>query len=452
VLHAQLEDARREEANRALERGTLMVLALAATSAVALPLVMWLNSNPALLAPWALSGLGAIAGGVIYALARRRLLWDASAWVVMLAFVSIPTVFFVVCELWLPEGAAIYINGPAVLLYLVIIAVTGCMFSFRLSVAAGLVAAAGYLLSVAIVRPPLPMIPPDSGLGGDQIVWPFFAFKASMMVAVGFVVGGLSAVSRRLTRRVLAESRRRLELDRLLGEYVSEEVRDKLLHDPPPEEGQLVEVAILFSDIRGFTALSETMPPAELVRRLNDYFDAMVAAIRAHGGVVDKFVGDAIMASFGGVLTLDSPCDAATRAARDMVKELERLNARWRGENLEPFTTGIGLDFGPVVLGSIGSADRKDFTVIGDAVNTASRVEGLTKDFAYPILLTAHVYDQLAGELRGACATLGDARVRGRASPITLYGLRGAHPTLATRAREPREGPFVPAEHDPVSS
>jgi class 3 adenylate cyclase len=210
---------------------------------------------------------------------------------------------------------------------------------------------------------------------------------------------------------------------RLLGEYVSPEVREKVVNEKAALRGERKLVAVLFSDIRGFTSFSEKSDPAVIVARLNEYFDAMVQCITRNGGVVDKFVGDAIMAVFGGVLPLDDPCSAAVRAAQEMRAELRTLEAAWRAQGVAPFDNGIGVHYGEVVQGNIGSHDRKDFTVIGDAVNTASRLEGLTKAYAAPIVISADVWARLSPELRAACHALGRAKVKGKEEELELFGV-----------------------------
>ena len=136
---------------------------------------------------------------------------------------------------------------------------------------------------------------------------------------------------------------------------------------------------MLFSDLRDFTTLTETMAPDELVSHLNAYFNRMVDAIAAQGGVVDKFIGDAVMATFGGVVPHSQPCDAAVAAAQQMHQALQELNLAWAVDGQPPLRMGIGIDYGDVLQGSLGSRARKQFTVIGDTVNTAARVEAETK-------------------------------------------------------------------------
>ena len=427
ALEERFGGGMREETNRALERGALLGMALGLVSCLGLGGVMWAGLARGLEAPLAFAALGAMLFAGIYSLARRRQVWGVVAWPVALGIVSIPTVFYFATHVTLPGGAATYVNGPLSYLYLVLIVITGALFRFRISVAAGVTAAAGYLACVALALPSLQAFAhPDPQTLQDLVDPAIYGFRAMMIVGAGFAVGGTAVVARRLVERALRESREKASLSRLFGEYVSEEVREKLLHDPPPADGDLEEVAILFSDIRGFTTVSESMEPQELVRRLNRYFDAMVRPIRAEGGVVDKFVGDAIMAVFGGAMKIDDPSAAAVRAAQGMAAALDALNEEWRATGLEPFEAGIGIHFGTVVVGSIGSADRKDFTVIGDAVNTASRVEGLTKEHPYPILVTRAVADRLPRWLADQCEPAGRFAVKGRREEVEIYGLEAS--------------------------
>jgi len=414
----------REEANRALAWGSGYAGGLAAVAALSLPAVMLVDLAQGLWGPWIFTLVALVACGLLNGLARRRQVWGQLAWVVVLVFVSMPTFFFLLTHLVLPGGAATFLNGPFSYLYLVLIVVSGCLFRFRLSVASGLVAAGGYLLCFALAHDVLSELEhPNPGVLQDLVAPPIYVFRALMMVAAGFVVGGLAVVAKRLTLRIAEETRSKAEVSRLFGEYVSEEVREKLLNDPLPVGGEEKEVVVLFSDIRGFTTMSEAMDAATLVTRLNEYFDAMVRPISVEGGVVDKLIGDAIMATFGGVLEIDDPAGAAVRAARGMRAALADLNASWATEGIASVESGVGVHVGPVVLGSIGSEHRKDFTVIGDAVNTASRVEGLTKDYEPNVLITAAVYERLGDAERVWCTELGETRVKGRASAVALLGV-----------------------------
>jgi adenylate cyclase len=143
--------------------------------------------------------------------------------------------------------------------------------------------------------------------------------------------------------------------------------------------GDKRRVAILFSDIRGFTALSETMNPDTMARLLTEYFTEMVECVFRHGGTLDKFIGDSVMAQWGAPIGEEDDCDRAMQAALDMMVELDRLNERWRAEGRPTLDIGIGLNVGDVFAGNIGSDRRLEYTVIGDAVNVSSRLCGAAK-------------------------------------------------------------------------
>jgi class 3 adenylate cyclase len=186
-------------------------------------------------------------------------------------------------------------------------------------------------------------------------------------------------------------------------------------------------VTILFSDIRGYTSLSERLEAEELFRDLNEYLAAMGEAIHREGGFIDKYIGDAIMAIFDAQAT-----DGVLRAALGMRTALEALNARRSASGKPPIDNGVGIHRGPVVMGTVGTPTRLNCTVIGDAVNLASRVEGLCKAYSVPILVTDAIVDALRDRAPFEL-TLVDAAatVKGKSAPVRLYtvGARsdGAH-------------------------
>lgn len=191
----------------------------------------------------------------------------------------------------------------------------------------------------------------------------------------------------------------------------------------PELGGERREICLLFSDIRGFTTLSESLPPEEVTRLLDRYFSRMVTSIHAYGGTLDKFMGDGIMAFFGAPQPRDNPCTDAFAASRAMLAALAEFNRELASEGQAPLSIGIGLNYGTAVVGYIGAADRHEYTAIGDAVNTASRIEGLTKEAGYPLLASRAVLDRLPD--RGGFASLGAMAVKGRAD-VEVYGWRPA--------------------------
>jgi adenylate cyclase len=217
-----------------------------------------------------------------------------------------------------------------------------------------------------------------------------------------------------------------IERDRLretFGRYVTRQVVDHLLAGKVELGGELVPVTVLFSDIRSFTAISERMPPRELLDFLNVYFSGMVESIMSNDGVVDKFIGDAIMAVFGApVPHPDDPINAI-KAALEMRRRLERMNEGFRSRSLPEIRAGIGLHTGEVVAGNMGHVDRMEYTVIGDAVNLASRLEGMTKELATDVVLSEDLYHLVKD--RVDAEPLRRIRVKGREQDVMVYRLIG---------------------------
>ena len=209
----------------------------------------------------------------------------------------------------------------------------------------------------------------------------------------------------------------------LLGMVVSPEIATQLLHSDLKLGGEEREVTILFCDLRDFTSFSEKMPPADVLTLLNRYLDRMSTVIERHGGVIDKYIGDAIMALFGAPVAAPDAPARAVAAARDMARALESLNAELRNEGKPILVFGVGINTARVVAGNMGSKTRLNYTVIGDGVNLASRLEGLTKDPAYatPIIVSEAT---LAGITpRPFARELGEVKVKGKAQAVKIFAL-----------------------------
>ena len=232
------------------------------------------------------------------------------------------------------------------------------------------------------------------------------------------------AVSGRFVNDAIAEARERAMLRSAFGGYVSPQIMNEILAGrlQPGLGGKRQRVCILFSDIRDFTTRSEFMAPEQLIEMLNRYFSEMTQSVHAQGGTVDKFIGDGMMCFFGAPQPLERPAASAVACARDMLVRLERLNAGFQQRGVEPIAIGIGLHVGEVVVGHVGSDDRHEYTVIGDAVNTASRVEGLCKKVGYALVISKDVWGELAE--RENFTPLGEHAVKGRSS-VEVYGYTG---------------------------
>jgi class 3 adenylate cyclase len=232
-------------------------------------------------------------------------------------------------------------------------------------------------------------------------------------------IGALSAAFNQMARG-LAERERELEI---FGRLVSPEVREKLLAGRLELGGETRRAAVLFSDIRGFSTLSETMDPQAVVALLNEYLTAMTQATSAYNGYINNFIGDAIVVVFGAPIPQPDAEIRAVRAAIAMREALVDLNERRARRGDPPIETGIGIAVGDMVAGQIGSPERMLYTVIGDAVNVAARLEALTKDYpGKPILVTRRVADAL-GDDAPALEPLGPIKLKGRAEPVEVVAV-----------------------------
>ncbi len=209
----------------------------------------------------------------------------------------------------------------------------------------------------------------------------------------------------------------------LFSKFHGSSIAEDLMKNDIGVGGQNKEVTVFFSDIRGFTSFSEQRTPEEVVSMLNDYFEVMVAIINRHGGVVDKFIGDAIMAVWGAPKGSDKDTENAVRACIEMRRSLVELNDRRKLAGHGPIIIGMGLHTGPAISGTIGSTERMEYTVIGDTVNMTSRIESSTKAFGTDFLVSQAVMDKVQDQFLVDLA--GKATVKGKAEPLNLYFVRG---------------------------
>lgn len=222
-----------------------------------------------------------------------------------------------------------------------------------------------------------------------------------------------------------AELKEKELIKETFGRVVDPEVRDHLLAGNLKLGGELRRAVLLYSDIRGFTSLSEEMRPDELVQLLNRYFEKMSACIKDSGGFVNRFIGDAILAVFNLPLEIPSPVESALDCALAMQRELEVLNLELQQEGRRTLAIGVGIHAGEVLAGNIGSAQRMEYTVIGDAVNVTARLEGLTKEYGCPVLVSAAVREALTKPQNYSLREVASVAVRGRERPVLVYSLEG---------------------------
>ncbi|NTX05210.1 MULTISPECIES: adenylate/guanylate cyclase domain-containing protein [Myxococcus] len=244
--------------------------------------------------------------------------------------------------------------------------------------------------------------------------------STSFVVFCYVTLGLLIAMTNAEVGSMFLRLRRRDGLSRFLPKQVVERVMQSGDTSLQPVQR---EVTILFSDIRDFTMLSETLPPREVLELLDEYFGQMTHIVMTRGGIVNKFLGDGMLACWGVPDSSEDHAERAMRAALDMREKLGELNARRVLQGLSPLRIGIGLHTGVVAAGMLGGAEQHEYTVIGDAVNLASRVEGLTKVHGVDILVSESTWLRGGGDFTGR--RLGETHVKGRREAVVVHALHG---------------------------
>ncbi|HEY4281711.1 MAG TPA: adenylate/guanylate cyclase domain-containing protein [Chthoniobacterales bacterium] len=250
-------------------------------------------------------------------------------------------------------------------------------------------------------------------------------FLITIPVLSAFTLSGVSSLGFDYALERLEKLRTRRTLER----YVSKNLVKEILENPDSYyhslRGTRVPATMLFSDLIGFTTLSEKADPEELVRHLNEYLTKMTAVIFENGGTLDKFIGDAIMAVWGNVHSYGVAEDAkkAVRAAHGMRTALRKLNDAWRSQGRMGLGMGVGVNQGEVIVGNVGSQERMDPTVIGDAVNLASRLEGLTRIYGVDILIGSSVAELVRDEFH--LRSVARVQVKGKTQPVDVLTLLG---------------------------
>ncbi|NPV01496.1 MAG: adenylate/guanylate cyclase domain-containing protein [Brevinematales bacterium] len=362
---------------------------------------------------------------VLYFIARAGKMNGKMVYWIFIPYLLMPTLLFILSHFFIAGGAAAYITGPFSYLNFFLIVMTGFLFNGTLSRLGGWLTGAGYIVTYLLAADELSLLTGASPtVLQDLTSAPLYFFKAMMMIFTGYITASLSVHFKSLIIRILSEVNEKQSISKLFGKFVSEEVKEKILREKSGVSGEIHTIAVLFSDIRSFTTFSESRGPAQVVSHLNRYFNRMVECITSHGGVVDKFIGDAIMAYFGGVTPIENPCDSALQAASAMRASLAELNREWRERGEPEFDNGIGIHYGEALLGTIGSDERMEFTVIGDTVNLASRTEGLTKQYGTPVMVTDAFYQYLSQDLREGFFSLGEAKVKGKEAVVKVWGKR----------------------------
>lgn len=251
------------------------------------------------------------------------------------------------------------------------------------------------------------------------------SFKANSQVeVVPFIFSTLSSGFLSMGYLTFTESAEKRRVSHLFTQYVSKDVLNEVLHNYKEylksSAGQKVELTVLFSDIRGFTTMSETTPPEKIVEMLNVHFSVMADIILKHNGTIDKYIGDAIMAFWGAPVRTEDHAEQAVQAAVEMLEGLKEVNKTLKARGFEhEVKIGIGINTGVATIGNIGSEKKKNYTVVGDAVNLSSRLESITKEHKVPLLFSEYTYAKIKD--KNTCRVIGNVRVKGREQPVTIY-------------------------------
>src|SRR5450432_438929 len=299
----------------------------------------------------------------------------------------------------------------APLVYFIFIILSTLRLDFWLSTFTGFVAAAELFAMAMFYHPAQFADDPAAEVG--------FHFVRSLVILVcGGLAGAVGVQLRRQFEASILAATARDRITNLFGQHVSPQVVERLMSEGSTAESEIRKVAVMFVDFRSFTAGASTRSPREVVDRLDGAFAVLVDILDRHGGIVNKFLGDGFLALFGAPLEAADAAHHAVAAAREMLaaNELANQATSW------PLRIGIGIHFGEVVAGNIGSPRRKEYTVIGDTVNFAARLEALNKQFNSQLLVSAAVRDALGGDADDA-VSLGKVAVRGYDRPMAVWQL-----------------------------
>jgi len=255
------------------------------------------------------------------------------------------------------------------------------------------------------------------------VVFLFDKYRYSLNLSAPLITGVLTLFSM-IAYRILTEEKEKKVIQNMFSNYVSKSIVDELLKHPEKLElgGEDKNITVLFSDIRGFTTLSEKLTPQELVSHLNEYLSAMTDIIFKYEGTLDKYVGDEIMAFWNAPVEQPNHAELACLTALEMMSALNKLNEKWPEE--KRLNIGIGINSGIMTVGNMGSKSRMDYTLMGDNVNLGARLEGTNKVYGTNIIISEFTYELIKEKF--VCRELDNIRVKGKKKPVKIYELMDA--------------------------
>jgi adenylate cyclase len=306
------------------------------------------------------------------------------------------------------------LDGPPGYLYATFIVLSTLRLDFRLSLFTGAVAAAEYLALAATY------VPASAGAVGTPLgTAPFYVAKAAVLLLAGFAAAFVAEEIRRRVLGVLRSAEERSRVVAAFGQQVSPEIVAELLQGGGRMESRRAFVCVMFMDIRDFTRSVEKKTPQEIVAYQNAVFGAAIEAVNRHRGVINQFLGDGFMATFGAPVATGRDCANALAAARDL---LSKIRALCEERKIPETRIGIGLHAGEAVVGNIGSEARQQYSVSGNVVILAARIEQLNKAYGSQLLASAEALHG-AGEDLSRAEALGAVAVKGRDEPVVIYKL-----------------------------
>jgi adenylate cyclase len=423
----QMEILRSEQRRVALMIAVLTLLLLFIVSIFVAPQIYSPEARARLQLSARLSSV-LVAGYLVYELTIRfwlaRLLSEkrtppvAFRYINTLVEISLPTAALLVFAFASEPLSAL--AGSIPFIYFPLILLTALNLDSRLCVFAGVTASVQFLavaLSVvnnSVIRnPAIPVL--------SMLLSPHqYVFKAALLLAGGLIAAFAATQIRKQMARVMETLDQRDRAISIFGQHVSPQVAELLLKQPVDYTGQERNVCVMFLDIRDFSKLSSERSAPEVVGFLNKLFGPMIPIINRYSGVVNKFLGDGFMAVFGAPIEDGQQCRHAIQAALEILREVERLN---QDGSIPATRVGIGLHFGQAVTGNVGTSDRKEYTIIGDVVNLASRIEQANKPLASQLLISEAVANAIRAGGDLTATDMGLVELKGQPHPIRLFRL-----------------------------
>ncbi len=316
------------------------------------------------------------------------------------------------------SGANVILSSPAVLTYFILIILSTLHLDFKLSIFAGLLAAISYV-AISINYSHINDVSNYQNVNLLSTIQ--YLGQGIMMTAAGISAGFVAKLIKskmNVSLKTIVEKNAVIDL---FGQQISQKIVHEILEHSEELTGTRKQVSIMFLDIRNFTPFVENKEPEEVVSYLNTMFGFMIDIVQAHNGIINQFLGDGFMATFGAPVTVGNSSKQAVLAAQEI---LATLDAKIKKGTIPHTRLGIGIHFGEAVTGNIGSISRKQYSITGNVVILASRIEQLNKKFNGQLLISEEVYEQLNSAIKLNYLSLGPVGVKGREKPVLIYQLR----------------------------